>query len=581
MKKLILSIFVVAGSFAATSQVIFSAQSPVGVAGLYTFTSNGDGSSWGLANLNNPADAITGELMLVEDGTPGTNAQGHPISQEGCSPLTNDLTGKIAVIYRNTCGFGVKALNAQTAGAIGVVIVNREPGYVNMSGGTEGTTVTIPVTFINDTDGATLITAMGSGPVIVFIGNKQGIFANDLGSMAADRLVPTAFSYPTNISNTAAELSFDLGLQVRNFGNLDQTGATVTANVDFGGSSVFTETSPAFDLLSGDSTMVTFSPLSLASYSNVGRYTLSYTINLVGVDEDASDNFYTTDFQLNDTLFSLAPLDAVTNYPVSTGGSQPSTFTNDYASCIVFQDAKADSIAARGIYFSAMTNIEDSLMGQAITVSAYKVISTFVDLNDAPATGSVEIGDPVAVGYYYYPDGLQANLQKTVIYQPFDTEIVLENDARYLFCASAASNKVFLGYNTKLNYEMNVNNYAQPLVPVITDGSTNLFGFGGDNVPAIAVQVESVLSLGLAEHKVIDGKVYPNPATDEVYISMKAEGAAKLVVTDVSGKVVMNNSINLVGGKSKVNMTSLTTGMYIFNVVLDNGTSSQFNVVKK
>ena len=158
---------------------------------------------------------------------------------------------------------------------------------------------------------------------------------------------------------------------------------------------------------------------------------------------------------------------------------------------------------------------------------------------------------------------------------------MLENDARYLFCASAASKKVFIGYNTKLNYEMNVSYYAQPLVPVITDGSTNLVGFGGDNVPALAVQVESILSLGVKENKTIEGKVYPNPATDEVYVSMKAEGSAKLIVTDISGKTVMNNTINLVDGKSKVNMASLTTGMYIFNVVLENGTSSQFNVVKK
>ena len=581
MKKLILSIVVATGSFVATSQVIFSAQSPASVAGLYSFTSNGDGSSWGLLNLNNPADAITAELMLVEDGTPGTNLQGHPISQEGCSALTNDLTGKIAVIYRNTCSFGVKCLNAQTAGAIGVIIVNREPGLVNMSGGTEGTTVMIPVTFINDTDGATLISAMGSGPVVVFIGNKQGIFANDMGSLVKDRLVPTAFSYPTNISNTAAELSFDLGIQVRNFGSANQTGATVTANVDFGGSSVYNEISPAFDIISGDSTMITFSPFSLASYSNAGKYSLSYTINLTSPDGDTTDNVYTTEFQLNDTLFSLAPLDAVTNYPISTGGTQPSTFTNEYGSCIVFRNSNADSILARGVYFSAMTNLVDSLMGQSITVAVYQVVSTFVDLNDAPATGSVDIGDPVAIGYYYYPDGLQANLQKTVIYQPFDNEIVLENDARYLFCASAASKKVFIGYNTKLNYEMNVSYYAQPLVPVITDGSTNLVGFGGDNVPAIAAKVAAISSLGVKENTTIEGKVYPNPATDEVYVSMKAEGSAKLIVTDVSGKTVMNNTINLVDGKSKVNMASLTTGMYIFNVVLENGTSSQFNVVKK
>jgi hypothetical protein len=43
----------------------------------------------------------------------------------------------------------------------------------------------------------------------------------------------------------------------------------------------------------------------------------------------------------------------------------------------------------------------------------------------------------------------------------------------------------------------------------------------------------------------------------------------------------MTNSINLVGGKSDVNIASLESGMYIFNVTLENGKTAQFNVVKK
>ena len=43
------------------------------------------------------------EIIIVDDGSTGTNAQGNPVSAEGCNPLINNLTGKIAVIYRNTC----------------------------------------------------------------------------------------------------------------------------------------------------------------------------------------------------------------------------------------------------------------------------------------------------------------------------------------------------------------------------------------------------------------------------------------------------------------------------------------------
>ncbi|MBT6030825.1 MAG: hypothetical protein HOH13_11000, partial [Crocinitomicaceae bacterium] len=94
------------------AQVIFDVQAPASIAGTVDFTNNGDGSNWGLANLLDPADAILDTLMLAEDGTPGINPQGIDSTYECCGDsIINDLSGKIAVIYRNTCAFGTKALN--------------------------------------------------------------------------------------------------------------------------------------------------------------------------------------------------------------------------------------------------------------------------------------------------------------------------------------------------------------------------------------------------------------------------------------------------------------------------------------
>jgi hypothetical protein len=44
------------------------------------------------------------------------------------SPALPDLTGEIALLGRGTCDFTVKMRNAQDAGAVGVIMVNREPG---------------------------------------------------------------------------------------------------------------------------------------------------------------------------------------------------------------------------------------------------------------------------------------------------------------------------------------------------------------------------------------------------------------------------------------------------------------------
>jgi hypothetical protein len=43
----------------------------------------------------------------------------------------------------------------------------------------------------------------------------------------------------------------------------------------------------------------------------------------------------------------------------------------------------------------------------------------------------------------------------------------------------------------------------------------------------------------------------------------------------------MNNAVSFLNGSTKVNIDGLDSGMYVFNVTLENGKTSQFNVVKK
>ncbi|WP_224245252.1 myxosortase-dependent M36 family metallopeptidase [Hyalangium gracile] len=71
----------------------------------------------------------------------------------GCTPFTaGTFDGKIAVIDRGSCDFNVKAQNAQTAGAVGVIIVNNAPGSAPGLGGTNAA-VTIPTLSITQDTG--------------------------------------------------------------------------------------------------------------------------------------------------------------------------------------------------------------------------------------------------------------------------------------------------------------------------------------------------------------------------------------------------------------------------------------------
>ena len=190
MKKLLLTISAVVLSATTYAQVIAAGISPQSIVANYTHTWADPAGGWGTPDFNIPNTYVQDTLMVVDDGSTGTNAQGNPISAEGCNPLINDLTGKIAVCFRNTCEFGAKALNAQNAGAVGVIVINREPTVIAMGAGASGANVTIPVVMLTLADGLSLIAEMANGPVVMFLGNKTGLFPNDGGVSAGAALLP-------------------------------------------------------------------------------------------------------------------------------------------------------------------------------------------------------------------------------------------------------------------------------------------------------------------------------------------------------------------------------------------------------
>jgi hypothetical protein len=583
MKKLILSFAAIALTFWSGAQVICAGVSPNSIQGNYQFSWADPASGWGTPDFLIPGTYIQDTLMMVDDGLPGTNAQGNPISAEGCNPLINNLTGKIAVIYRNTCEFGAKALNAQNAGAIGVIIINREPGVIAMGAGASGANVTIPVVMIQDSDGLLITNEMLNGSVVMLLGNKTGLFANDGGLTKSTTLISKQGAVPSFLAQNGTEFNFDLGTRVYNYGNLAQAGMTLTATVtNPSGVVVYNNSVSNISLAAGDSLDVdptqtnTLPQFSLASYPS-GRYSLNYTLALAGADDYAADNSITTVFSIQDSLYSYAQLDATTNLPNAGNSYRPSTNNQTYSVCNVINDANASRIGAEGIYFSATTSTASQaiLTGEEMALYLYKWEDVFVDLNDANLAFNTLT--PVASGYYYYP----ADLQGEVVLGTFTTPVVLTDNQRYLACVQTVNLDLYLGHESNTDYTWNYNFYAQPLTPNESDAAYYAAGFGPDVPSSIAVRVFDANNIGLTESKTIDGVAYPNPATDKVTVSVNGEGVANLSVTDISGKKVGTHVLNLINGSADVSIENLEAGLYIFNVVLENGKTSQFNVVKK
>jgi hypothetical protein len=71
------------------------------------------------------------------------------------------VSGKVAIMSRGTCGFAVKAKNAQNAGAIGVLLANNAAGPAIGLGGADAT-ITIPTVGISQDAGIALKAAVAA-----------------------------------------------------------------------------------------------------------------------------------------------------------------------------------------------------------------------------------------------------------------------------------------------------------------------------------------------------------------------------------------------------------------------------------
>ncbi len=75
---------------------------------------------------------------------------------DGCSAITNNVSGKVALVDRGTCNFTIKAKNLQNAGAIAALVADNAAGSPPAGLGGTDATIVIPAVRITLDDGNTL-----------------------------------------------------------------------------------------------------------------------------------------------------------------------------------------------------------------------------------------------------------------------------------------------------------------------------------------------------------------------------------------------------------------------------------------
>ncbi|MEO0580554.1 MAG: PA domain-containing protein, partial [Pseudomonadota bacterium] len=133
-----------------------------------------DGPAFVLGVTVNAPASVAGEYPALEGAITGSLAALGPITEDvaaadpilACDPLTNDLTGKIALISRGACAFTTKVENAVNAGAIAILMYTDDRPKTVLGGTASPITLSVPGVMIDREPGEALFAEIQGGATV-------------------------------------------------------------------------------------------------------------------------------------------------------------------------------------------------------------------------------------------------------------------------------------------------------------------------------------------------------------------------------------------------------------------------------
>jgi uncharacterized repeat protein (TIGR01451 family) len=307
--------------------------------------------------------SVTGSETPWEVVSDGTAA-----ASEGCNELVDFTAGNIAVIRRGTCDFGIKALNAENAGASAAVVVNSTTPAADqvilMGAGDFGTLVTIPTVMITFNDGEAIIAAIEGGATVTgLVGGKASpemTFSTDIFHSVAADTDPD----PSNDGGALVTMLAGGGAAPTASFQYAPANPTEGQSVQFADTSNGGPTSWAWDFGDGNSSTDQNPTHSFAAAG-------TYTVSLTATNANGSD---------------------VASELITVTGGGGGELTNFY-----FFSAAAKAAGAEGAFFLTDADIQNA----GTTSATYKFLWLPRDTDNAMPTESAEftLGAGMAVRY--------------------------------------------------------------------------------------------------------------------------------------------------------------------------------------
>lgn len=551
---------------------------------------------------------------------------------DACGTLTNAtaISGKVALVKRGTCEFGAKALTAQQAGAVAVIIVNNIPGGpVGMGAGAQGGSVTIPVIMISDVDGAAIEAQMSNNPTITLSrwGNNK---THDIGivntgvSLWHNNAIP--LNQMTGSTVPAPYKRID-GVVIANFGSSTESSIKLKASISWtptGGSATVVKedsTTISGNFAPGDSIMAPFidNIYSLPAPTTTGKYDVTYTVSMSNADDYPKDNSQSYTYYITNNVFSKGRYDFINNVPFSNIAYAYQTASSFLFGPLYYVANGGYSVLS--LQFAMSISGGGSLAGQSdVNLLVWKWTD---GSNGQAADNAIQSAETKLVGVAtksgFTNTDSSGDFFSVAVADATNPNIkmVTEDNSWYWVTASIPSGN-FLACDGVSNYYVRSWDFAKSstpykdhyapiyrgaegdfqasateapqMFPFETQDNVDTVRFSNQRkgiVPAISM-VTNLFKEGVQNTNVSNpmvANIYPNPAKDVANISLELDNIAAKVyytVMDVTGKRVIEEMHNNVkSDKFSISTSKLANGTYYLVISAnDKATVRQFTVAK-
>jgi len=524
---------------------------PATIAG--SFADYGYPTDWGPTTL--PA-TVAGPLAWGFDATDSL----------GCTPITTDLTGKIALIRRGACSFSLKAYHAQQAGAIGTIILNNAynadgGGIVNMLGGDSATAVTTPAAFLTRDDGDIILAELDNGVAV-----SAAFFIPVIDN------AHTMYHY--SVPSTQIQVLEDMDITVYNNSNHPETNLVATVVITDPNGTVTTLTENVMMIPANTDSTISFA----STYTPVdtGLYTAVYTVTADSAtfnNESITQNFRITDYTYaNDNGNSIGAI---------TPSGFDQTFRYDVGNIFFPENA------ATATHMSFGLEAPDSVDGETFDIILYDM-----DANLDGIIDGTDYADFTTIAFASYTvDAATMPANDTVVVEltPFNgSSIALNAGGSYLITVQYDALNSAAGNTSPPNYlHTSPTNYEFLNTIVYTD-QLYTGGWSGNWNAIVRLHLDGYITTSTEGIAVLDNakiNVFPNPTTDFVTVDLELDNVSENVevqITDVNGRILATqNFSNVQNNKFTFDVKNYAAGNYFIRVQTEEGFKTKhFTVIK-